>query len=102
MALHSRGAVTVSAAGATRSRADCSSMEDHRRQYHQHCFNGHTSLSAALVYFEHSRNNSRPINGRSNNGNDYPSMIEKENFFTMTTVYQQRNTVWLVRIFLYA
>ena len=37
MALHSRDAVTVSAAVATRSRADCSSME------------GHTSLSTALV-----------------------------------------------------
>ena len=37
MALHSRYAVTVSAAVATRSRADCSSME------------GHTSLSTALV-----------------------------------------------------
>ena len=31
MALHSRYAVTVSAAVATRSRADCSSMEDRRR-----------------------------------------------------------------------
>ena len=30
MAPHSRYAVTVSAAVATRSRADCSSMEDHR------------------------------------------------------------------------
>ena len=30
MALHSRYAVTVSAAVATRSRADCSSMEDRR------------------------------------------------------------------------
>ena len=38
MALYSRYAVTVSAALATRSRADCSSME------------GHTSLSTALVY----------------------------------------------------
>ena len=38
MALHSRDAVTVSAAVATRSRADCSSME------------GHTSLSTALVH----------------------------------------------------
>ena len=37
MALYSRDAVTVSAAVATRSRADCSSME------------GHTSLSTALV-----------------------------------------------------
>ena len=37
MALHSRDAVTVSAAVAMRSRADCSSME------------GHTSLSTALV-----------------------------------------------------
>ena len=37
MALHSRDAVTVSAAVATQSRADCSSME------------GHTSLSTALV-----------------------------------------------------
>ena len=37
MTLHSRDAVTVSAAVATRSRADCSSME------------GHTSLSTALV-----------------------------------------------------
>ena len=36
MALHSRDAVTVSAAVATRSRADCNSME------------GHTSLSTAL------------------------------------------------------
>ena len=36
MALHSRDAVTVSAAVATRSRADCSSTE------------GHTSLSTAL------------------------------------------------------
>ena len=37
IALHSRDgdAVTVSAAVATRSRADCNSMEDHRRQYHQ-------------------------------------------------------------------
>ena len=35
MALHSRDAVTVSAAVATRSRADCSTMEDHRRQYRQ-------------------------------------------------------------------
>ena len=32
MALHSRYAVTVSAAVATRSRADCSSMEDRRRK----------------------------------------------------------------------
>ena len=32
MALHSRDAVTVSAAFATRSRADCSSMEDRRRK----------------------------------------------------------------------
>ena len=39
MAFHSRDAVTVSAAVATRSRADCSSME------------GHTSLSTALVVF---------------------------------------------------
>ena len=38
MALHSRDAVTVSVAVATRSHADCSSMEDH------------TSLSTALVY----------------------------------------------------
>ena len=38
MALHSRYAVTVSAAVATRSRADCSSME---------C---HTSLSTSIVY----------------------------------------------------
>ena len=38
MSLQSRYAVTVSAAVATRSRADCSSME------------GHTSLSTALVY----------------------------------------------------
>ena len=38
MALHSRDAVTVSEAVATRSRADCSSME------------GHTSLSTALLY----------------------------------------------------
>ena len=37
MALHSRDAVTFSAAVATRSCADCSSME------------GHTSLSTALV-----------------------------------------------------
>ena len=37
MALHSRDVVTVSAAVATRSRADCSSME------------GHTSLSTAIV-----------------------------------------------------
>ena len=37
MALHSRDAVTVYAAVATRSRADCSSME------------GHTSLSTVLV-----------------------------------------------------
>ena len=37
MALHSRDAVTVSVAVATRSHADCSSME------------GHTSLSTALV-----------------------------------------------------
>ena len=37
MALHSRDTVTVSAAVATRSHADCSSME------------GHTSLSTALV-----------------------------------------------------
>ena len=37
MALNGRDAVTVSAAVATRSRADCSSME------------GHTSLSTALV-----------------------------------------------------
>ena len=37
MALYSRDAVTVSAAVATRSRADCSSME------------GHTSLSTAVV-----------------------------------------------------
>ena len=33
MALHSRYAVTVSAAVATRSRADCISMEDRRRKY---------------------------------------------------------------------
>ena len=33
MALHSRDAVTVSAAVATRSRADCSSMEDRRWPY---------------------------------------------------------------------
>ncbi len=32
MALHSRYAVTVSAAVATRSCADCSSMEDRRRK----------------------------------------------------------------------
>ena len=38
MALHSRDVDTVSAAVATRSRADCSSME------------GHTSLSTALVH----------------------------------------------------
>ena len=47
MALHSRQAVTVSAAVAKRSRADCSSME------------GHTSLSTALVrqiYFTLSHN----------------------------------------------
>ena len=31
-ALHSRDAVTVSAAVATRSRADCRSMEDRRRK----------------------------------------------------------------------
>ena len=31
-ALHSRDAVTVSAAVATRSRADCGSMEDRRRK----------------------------------------------------------------------
>ena len=31
MALHSRDAVTVSAAVATRSRTDCSIMEDRRR-----------------------------------------------------------------------
>ncbi len=37
MALHSRYAITVSAVVATRSRADCSSME------------GHTSLSTVLV-----------------------------------------------------
>ena len=37
MALHSRDAVTVYAAVATRSRTDCSSM------------GGHTSLSTALV-----------------------------------------------------
>ena len=37
MALHSRDAVTVSAPVATRSRADCSSME------------GHTTLSTSLV-----------------------------------------------------
>ena len=37
MALHSRDAVAVSTAVATRSRANCSSME------------GHTSLSTALV-----------------------------------------------------
>ena len=35
MALHSRDAVTVSVAVATRSRTDCSSMEDHHQQYHQ-------------------------------------------------------------------
>ena len=35
MALLSRDAVTVSAVVATRSGTDCSSMEDHRRQYHQ-------------------------------------------------------------------
>ena len=40
MALHSRDEFTVSAAVATRSRADCSSMEDH------------TSLSTALVYHD--------------------------------------------------
>ena len=39
MALHSHDAITVSAAVATRLRADCSSME------------GHTSLSTALVYY---------------------------------------------------
>ena len=39
MALHRRYAVTVSTAVATRSRADCSSME------------GHSSLSTALVKF---------------------------------------------------
>ena len=39
MALQSRDAVTVSAAVAIRSRANCSSME------------GHTSLSTAPVYF---------------------------------------------------
>ena len=37
MVLHSRDAITVFAAVATRPRADCSSMEDH------------TSLSTALV-----------------------------------------------------
>ena len=41
MALHSRDAVTVSAAVATRSRADCSSRE------------GHTSLSTALVLIQY-------------------------------------------------
>ena len=46
MALHSRGAVTVSAADATRSRADCSSME------------GHTSLSTALVMSTHCKRKS--------------------------------------------
>ena len=62
MALHSRYAVTVSAAVATRSRADCSSMEDRRRKYLTRAvlrlvwplsssedIRGHTSLSAALV-----------------------------------------------------
>ena len=44
MALHNRYAVTVSAAVATRSRADCSSTEDRRG-------NGHTSLSTALVVY---------------------------------------------------
>ena len=33
MALHSRDVVTVSAAVASRSRADCSSMEDHSWRY---------------------------------------------------------------------
>ena len=41
MALHRRDAVTVSVAVATRSHADCSSME------------GHTSLSTALVLVRH-------------------------------------------------
>ena len=46
MALHSRYAVTVSSAVATRSRADCSSMEDRRRKFlinvhHRHRERGH-------------------------------------------------------------
>ena len=51
MALHSRYAVTVSAAVATRSRADCSSMEDRRRKslINSEEIRGHTSLSTALV-----------------------------------------------------
>ena len=52
MALHSRYAVTVSAAVAARSRADYSSMEDRRRKSlnHERGKRGHTSLSRALVY----------------------------------------------------
>ena len=49
MALHSRDAVTVSAAVAMRSRADYSSMEDHRRQCHQMAIC--TSISTALVIY---------------------------------------------------
>ena len=53
MALHSRYAVTVSAAVAKRSRVDCSSMEDRRRKSLINVLSekirGHTSLSTALL-----------------------------------------------------
>ena len=50
MAPHSRYAVTVSAAVATRSRADCSSMEDRGVNLYitSEEITGHTSLSTAL------------------------------------------------------
>ena len=52
MALHSRDAVTVSAAVATRSRADCSSMEDRRWPYQpKHSPSKHlTDILAALIF----------------------------------------------------
>ena len=47
MALHSRYAVTVSAAVATRSRADCSSMEDHT----PHPYSSWSAPAAPVFYF---------------------------------------------------
>ena len=57
MALHSRYAVTLSAAVATRSRADCSSMEDRRRK--SLCFvNNHNR--------HHERGNKMPYQPKHN------------------------------------
>ena len=50
-ALHSRDAINVSAAVATRSRADCGSMEDRRRKSLIKCLNLTTSDIPILVDF---------------------------------------------------